>query len=191
MDSLSLINGSSESKELAIGEDSSDVTLNHPLLELGDSTKFLGVQVVLILAYSTIILWALWGTPWWFMWFTNIKTLRTVTNFFIANLAVADLLVKHVVSPVHAGLHSPQGMEVWTSALFHSAILSRSRRPRLYNYIKRNCIGSHRCNRLSPRHSNVKGHLLSGHCHHLGGKRRSGKPTGHIQGVWNRRSFSR
>ncbi len=99
MDSLSLINGSSGSKELAIGEDSPDVTLNHPLLELGDSTKFLGVQVVLIMAYSTIILLGVVGNSLVIYVVYKFKTLRTVTNFFIANLAVADLLVNTLCLP--------------------------------------------------------------------------------------------
>ncbi|RXN10772.1 neuropeptide Y receptor type 2-like protein [Labeo rohita] len=94
-----LINGSSGSKELPIGEDSSDVTLNHPLLELGDSTKLLGVQVVLILAYSTIILLGVVGNSLVIYVVYKFKTLRTVTNFFIANLAVADLLVNTLCLP--------------------------------------------------------------------------------------------
>ncbi|XP_051561107.1 neuropeptide Y receptor type 2-like [Myxocyprinus asiaticus] len=99
MESLSLINGSSGSKDLAIGEDSSDLTPNNPLLELGDSTKHLGVQVVLILAYSTIILLGVVGNSLVIYVVYKFKTLRTVTNFFIANLAVADLLVNTLCLP--------------------------------------------------------------------------------------------
>ncbi|KAI7810881.1 neuropeptide Y receptor Y2, like [Triplophysa rosa] len=99
MDSLNLINGSVGSKDLAIGEDSSDVTLNHALLELGDSTKLLGVQVVLILAYCTIILLGVVGNSLVIYVVFKFKTLRTVTNFFIANLAVADLLVNTLCLP--------------------------------------------------------------------------------------------
>uniref|UniRef100_A0A672L190 Neuropeptide Y receptor type 2 n=1 Tax=Sinocyclocheilus grahami TaxID=75366 RepID=A0A672L190_SINGR len=80
-------------------QDSSDVTLNHPLLELGDSTKLLGVQVVLILAYSTIILLGVVGNSLVIYVVYKFKTLRTVTNFFIANLAVADLLVNTLCLP--------------------------------------------------------------------------------------------
>lgn len=71
----------------------------HPLLELGDSTKYLEVQVILILAYSTIILLGVVGNSLVIYVVCRFKTLRTVTNFFIANLAVADLLVNTLCLP--------------------------------------------------------------------------------------------
>ncbi|KAG7264442.1 hypothetical protein CRUP_022304 [Coryphaenoides rupestris] len=63
---------------------------HYPLSEqLGDSTKLVGVQVALILAYSAIILFGVAG---------NV-TLRTVTNFFIVNLAVSDLFMNTLCLP--------------------------------------------------------------------------------------------
>uniref|UniRef100_A0A8C5ASB0 Neuropeptide Y receptor type 2 n=1 Tax=Gadus morhua TaxID=8049 RepID=A0A8C5ASB0_GADMO len=64
-----------------------------------DSTKILGVQVVLILAYSTIIVLGVLGNSLVIYVIYRFKTLRTVTNFFIANLAVADLLVNTLCLP--------------------------------------------------------------------------------------------
>ncbi|XP_045078142.1 neuropeptide Y receptor type 2-like [Coregonus clupeaformis] len=69
------------------------------LAGLGDSTKLVGVQVVLILAYSTIILLGVVGNSLVIYVVYRFKTLRTVTNFFIANLAVADLLVNTLCLP--------------------------------------------------------------------------------------------
>lgn len=66
---------------------------------LEDSTKLVGVQVVLILAYSTIILLGVVGNSLVIYVVYKFKTLRTVTNFFIANLAVADLLVNTLCLP--------------------------------------------------------------------------------------------
>uniref|UniRef100_A0A4W5K6P0 Neuropeptide Y receptor type 2 n=1 Tax=Hucho hucho TaxID=62062 RepID=A0A4W5K6P0_9TELE len=69
------------------------------LAGLGDSTKLVGVQVVLILAYSTIIVLGVVGNSLVIYVVYRFKTLRTVTNFFIANLAVADLLVNTLCLP--------------------------------------------------------------------------------------------
>lgn len=64
-----------------------------------DTIRLLGVQVVLILAYSTIIVLGLVGNSLVIYVIYRFKTLRTVTNFFIANLAVADLLVNALCLP--------------------------------------------------------------------------------------------
>ncbi|XP_042341903.1 neuropeptide Y receptor type 2 [Plectropomus leopardus] len=68
-------------------------------LKLGDSTNLVGVQVVLILAYSTIILFGVTGNSLVIYVVFKFKNLRTVTNFFIVNLAVADLLVNTLCLP--------------------------------------------------------------------------------------------
>lgn len=68
-------------------------------LKLSDSTKLVGVQVILILAYSTIILLGVTGNSLVIYAVCKFKTLRTVTNFFIVNLAVADLLVNTLCLP--------------------------------------------------------------------------------------------
>lgn len=47
-------------------------------------------QVVLILAYSTIIVLGVLGNSLVIYVIYRFKTLRTVTNFFIANLAVGE-----------------------------------------------------------------------------------------------------
>ncbi|KAM6939810.1 neuropeptide Y receptor type 2 [Xenentodon cancila] len=69
------------------------------LLNLDDSTKLVGVQVILILAYSTIILFGVTGNSLVIYVVYKFKNLRTVTNFFIVNLAVADLLVNTLCLP--------------------------------------------------------------------------------------------
>ncbi|KAJ4921134.1 hypothetical protein JOQ06_024718 [Pogonophryne albipinna] len=56
-------------------------------------------SVVLILAYSTIIVLGVLGNSLVIYVIYRFKTLRTVTNFFIANLAVADLLVNTLCLP--------------------------------------------------------------------------------------------
>ncbi|XP_068445358.1 neuropeptide Y receptor type 2 [Clinocottus analis] len=66
---------------------------------LDDSTKLVGVQVILILAYSTIILFGVIGNSLVIYVVFKFKTLRTVTNFFIVNLALADLLVNTLCLP--------------------------------------------------------------------------------------------
>ncbi|MCJ8747669.1 hypothetical protein PDJAM_G00155940 [Pangasius djambal] len=99
MDVFSLVNGSSWPEVLTSGVDSPDASLTLPLLDLEDSTKHLGVQVILILAYSTIILLGVVGNSLVIYVVYKFKTLRTVTNFFIANLAVADLLVNTLCLP--------------------------------------------------------------------------------------------
>ncbi|XP_035645120.2 neuropeptide Y receptor type 2-like [Oncorhynchus keta] len=67
--------------------------------DLEDSTKLVGVQVILILAYSTIILFGVIGNSLVIYVVYKFKTLHTVTNFFIVNLAVADLLVNTLCLP--------------------------------------------------------------------------------------------
>lgn len=64
-----------------------------------DTIRLLSVQVVLILAYSTIIVLGVLGNSLVIYVIYRFKTLRTVTNFFIANLAVADLLVNTLCLP--------------------------------------------------------------------------------------------
>uniref|UniRef100_A0A8C3KI66 G-protein coupled receptors family 1 profile domain-containing protein n=1 Tax=Calidris pygmaea TaxID=425635 RepID=A0A8C3KI66_9CHAR len=64
-----------------------------------DSTKILGVQVVLIAAYSLIILLGFIGNSLVIYIIVKYKTMRTVTNFFIANLALADLMVDTLCLP--------------------------------------------------------------------------------------------
>uniref|UniRef100_A0A3B4AE44 Neuropeptide Y receptor type 2 n=1 Tax=Periophthalmus magnuspinnatus TaxID=409849 RepID=A0A3B4AE44_9GOBI len=58
-----------------------------------DITKHLWVQITLITAYSLIILLGLLGNALVIYMIVRYKNMRTVTNFFIANLALADLLV--------------------------------------------------------------------------------------------------
>lgn len=58
-----------------------------------DITKHIGVQITLITAYSFIILLGLLGNSLVIYMIIRYRTMRTVTNFFIANLALADLLV--------------------------------------------------------------------------------------------------
>lgn len=69
------------------------------VLELEDSTKLVEVQVILILAYSTIILFGVTGNSLVIYVVYKFKNLRTVTNYFIVNLAVADLLVNMLCLP--------------------------------------------------------------------------------------------
>uniref|UniRef100_A0A665WAJ6 Neuropeptide Y receptor type 2 n=1 Tax=Echeneis naucrates TaxID=173247 RepID=A0A665WAJ6_ECHNA len=69
------------------------------LLKLDDSTKLIGVQVILILAYSIIILFGVIGNSLVIYVVYKFKNLHTVTNFFIVNLAVADLLVNTLCLP--------------------------------------------------------------------------------------------
>ncbi|KAI5087865.1 neuropeptide Y receptor type 2, partial [Silurus meridionalis] len=77
-----------------------DIPDEGALLEgLEDSTQLVGVQVVLILAYSTIILFGVSGNSLVIYVVYKFRNLRTVTNFFIANLAVADLLVNALCLP--------------------------------------------------------------------------------------------
>ncbi|XP_063325778.1 neuropeptide Y receptor Y2, like [Pelmatolapia mariae] len=66
---------------------------------LEDPISLPSVQVVLILAYSTIIVLGVLGNSLVIYVIYRFKTLRTVTNFFIANLAVADLLVNTLCLP--------------------------------------------------------------------------------------------
>ncbi|KAM6976414.1 neuropeptide Y receptor Y7 [Aplochiton taeniatus] len=64
-----------------------------------DITKHLGVQITLILAYSLIILLGLIGNALVIYIIIRYRNMRTVTNFFIANLALADLLVDTLCLP--------------------------------------------------------------------------------------------
>ncbi|KAM8969215.1 neuropeptide Y receptor type 2 [Sarcophilus harrisii] len=70
-----------------------------PKSELVASTNLIEVQVVLILAYCTIILLGVIGNSLVIHVVIKFKSMRTVTNFFIANLAVADLLVNTLCLP--------------------------------------------------------------------------------------------
>ncbi|XP_043918372.1 neuropeptide Y receptor type 2 isoform X2 [Protopterus annectens] len=72
---------------------------DHGPPRLIDSTKLLRVQIVLIVAYCTIILLGVIGNSLVIYVVIKFKTLRTVTNFFIANLALADLLVNTLCLP--------------------------------------------------------------------------------------------
>ncbi|XP_018591259.1 neuropeptide Y receptor type 2 isoform X2 [Scleropages formosus] len=69
------------------------------LLDLEDSTKLFIVQLILIVAYSTIIFLGVIGNSLVIYVVYKFKTLHTVTNFFIVNLAVADLLVNTLCLP--------------------------------------------------------------------------------------------
>ncbi|XP_017948295.1 neuropeptide Y receptor type 2 [Xenopus tropicalis] len=64
-----------------------------------DYTKLVGVQVILIAAYSLIILLGLVGNSLVIYMIVKYKNMRTVTNFFIANLAIADLMVDSFCLP--------------------------------------------------------------------------------------------
>lgn len=70
-----------------------------PKPELIDSTKMIEVQIVLILAYCSIILLGVIGNSLVIHVVIKFKSMHTVTNFFIANLAVADLLVNTLCLP--------------------------------------------------------------------------------------------
>ncbi|XP_061440514.1 neuropeptide Y receptor type 2 [Rhineura floridana] len=70
-----------------------------PKQDLKDSTNLVEVQIVLICAYCVIILLGLVGNSLVIHVVIKFKSMRTVTNFFIANLAVADLLVNTLCLP--------------------------------------------------------------------------------------------
>lgn len=76
-----------------------DSTNDSNVLELDESTRLVGVQVVLILAYSAIILFGVTGNSMVIYVIYRFRNLRTVTNFFIVNLAVADLLINMLCLP--------------------------------------------------------------------------------------------
>ncbi|XP_067298842.1 neuropeptide Y receptor type 2 [Pseudorasbora parva] len=75
------------------------IQVNGVLYGLEDSTKLVGVQVILILAYSTIIVFGVAGNSLVIYVVYKFRNLHTVTNFFIVNLAVADLLVNTLCLP--------------------------------------------------------------------------------------------
>ncbi len=64
-----------------------------------DVTKHLSVQISLIFAYSLIILLGLVGNTLVIYMIILYRNMRTVTNFFIANLALADLMMDTVCLP--------------------------------------------------------------------------------------------
>ncbi|XP_029439299.1 neuropeptide Y receptor type 2-like [Rhinatrema bivittatum] len=64
-----------------------------------DSTRIFGVQIILIVAYSLIILLGLIGNSLVVYMIVKYKSMRTVTNFFIANLALADVMVDTLCLP--------------------------------------------------------------------------------------------
>uniref|UniRef100_UPI00358DF962 neuropeptide Y receptor type 2-like n=1 Tax=Myxine glutinosa TaxID=7769 RepID=UPI00358DF962 len=68
-------------------------------LTISDSTKLQAVQVALIAAYSLIILLGVFGNSMVIYLVLRHRYMRTVTNLFIANLALADLLVNTLCLP--------------------------------------------------------------------------------------------
>ncbi|XP_053114148.1 neuropeptide Y receptor type 2 isoform X1 [Hemicordylus capensis] len=70
-----------------------------PKQDLRNSTDLVEVQIILICAYCAIILLGLLGNSLVIHVVIKFKSMRTVTNFFIANLAVADLLVNTLCLP--------------------------------------------------------------------------------------------
>ncbi|XP_076148833.1 neuropeptide Y receptor Y7 [Alosa pseudoharengus] len=82
--------------EFFLGNDSLD--LLRPTFS-DDITKLLLVQVALIAAYSLIILLGLLGNTLVIYMIILYKNMRTVTNYFIANLALADLMVDTICLP--------------------------------------------------------------------------------------------
>ncbi|XP_023694605.1 neuropeptide Y receptor Y7 [Paramormyrops kingsleyae] len=64
-----------------------------------DITKNFSVQIALIAAYSLIILLGLLGNSLVIYMIIRYRNMRTVTNFFIANLALADLMVDSLCLP--------------------------------------------------------------------------------------------
>lgn len=96
MDPTDLLNMTEEIEDKSLNCCS---TNNESYLRLEDSTKLVAVQVVLILAYSAIILFGVIGNCLVIYVVYKFKNLRTVTNFFIVNLAVADLLVNMLCLP--------------------------------------------------------------------------------------------
>ncbi|XP_012689795.2 neuropeptide Y receptor Y7 [Clupea harengus] len=64
-----------------------------------DITKHLIVQITLIAAYSLIIILGLVGNTLVIYMIILYKNMRTVTNYFIANLALADLMVDTICLP--------------------------------------------------------------------------------------------
>ncbi|XP_056418140.1 neuropeptide Y receptor type 2 isoform X2 [Hyla sarda] len=70
-----------------------------PKPELIDITKLISVQVILILAYSSIILLGVIGNTLVIYVVIKFKAMRTVTNYFIVNLAVSDLMVNTLCLP--------------------------------------------------------------------------------------------
>uniref|UniRef100_UPI00398E8F91 neuropeptide Y receptor type 2-like n=1 Tax=Pristiophorus japonicus TaxID=55135 RepID=UPI00398E8F91 len=69
------------------------------ITSMAGSTKLLSVQITLITAYALIILLGLVGNSLVIYMIVKYKTMRTVTNFFIANLALADLMVDTLCLP--------------------------------------------------------------------------------------------
>ncbi|XP_028816159.1 neuropeptide Y receptor Y7 [Denticeps clupeoides] len=64
-----------------------------------DITKHRTVQIMLITAYSLIILLGLLGNALVIYMIVLYRNMRTVTNYFIANLALADLMVDTMCLP--------------------------------------------------------------------------------------------
>ncbi|XP_018531133.1 neuropeptide Y receptor Y7 [Lates calcarifer] len=95
---------SNSTEEGEAGETDTSNLLNdsmglHPPGFRTDITKHLGVQITLITAYSLIILLGLLGNALVIYMIIRYRNMRTVTNFFIANLALADLLVNTLCLP--------------------------------------------------------------------------------------------
>ncbi len=84
------------SQETSLGNDSMNT---YKPAFMDDITKHLSVQISLIFAYSLIILLGLVGNTLVIYMIILYRNMRTVTNFFIANLALADLMVDTVCLP--------------------------------------------------------------------------------------------
>lgn len=80
----------------SLGNDSMD---SYKPMFVDDITKHLSVQISLITAYSFIIILGLVGNTLVIYMIVIYKNMRTVTNFFIANLALADLMVDTMCLP--------------------------------------------------------------------------------------------
>ncbi|XP_015205143.1 neuropeptide Y receptor Y7 [Lepisosteus oculatus] len=94
-----LVPGSALSTRWHQGSTSSGRTDLHKPGFVTDVTKHLGVQITLIAAYSLIILLGLIGNSLVIYMIVRYRNMRTVTNFFIANLALADLMVDSLCLP--------------------------------------------------------------------------------------------
>ncbi|XP_072519765.1 neuropeptide Y receptor Y7 [Salminus brasiliensis] len=88
--------GGGGGEDHGLANDSIDL---HKPMFVDDITKHLSVQIALITAYSLIILLGLVGNALVIYMIILYRNMRTVTNYFIANLALADLMVDTMCLP--------------------------------------------------------------------------------------------